>query len=78
MQRTKYAVEFKSEAVKQVIDKGHAFVDAAKRLGIGVLNRWVNKFKSQNNVSHVTLRRCKPRWSSLRRNSGGPQRSATS
>ena len=24
MQRTKYAVEFKDEAVKQVIDKGHS------------------------------------------------------
>ena len=39
MERTKYAPEFKSEAVKQVIDKGHAVVDVAKRLGIpeGVL-----------------------------------------
>jgi len=47
MQRTKYAAEFKSEAVKQVIDKGHAVVDVAKRLGIpeGVLYSWVNKFK---------------------------------
>jgi len=47
MQRTKYAAEFKSEAIKQVIDKGHAVVDVAKRLGIlkGVLYSWVNKFK---------------------------------
>jgi transposase-like protein len=39
MQRTKYAAEFKSKAVKQVIDKGHPVVDGAKRLGIpnGVL-----------------------------------------
>ena len=34
MQHTKFAAEFKSEAVKQVIDKGHAVVDVAKRLGI--------------------------------------------
>jgi transposase len=34
MQRSKYAPEFKDEAVKQVIDKGHSVVDAAKRLGI--------------------------------------------
>jgi transposase-like protein len=34
MEWTKYAAEFKSEAVKQVIDKGHAVVDVAKRLGI--------------------------------------------
>ncbi len=32
MQRTKYAPEFKDEAVKQVIDKGHSVVDVAKRL----------------------------------------------
>jgi len=32
MERTKYAVEFKSEAVKQVIDKGHAVVDVASGL----------------------------------------------
>jgi transposase len=47
MQRTKYAVEFKDEAVKQVVDKGHSVVDVAKRLGIadGVLYTWVTKFK---------------------------------
>jgi transposase len=46
MQRKKYSVEFKDEAVKQVIDKGHAVVDVAKRLGIaeGVLCSWVKKF----------------------------------
>jgi len=50
MQRTKYAAEFKSEAVKQVIDKGHAVVDVAKRLGSpeGVLYSWVNKFKKSD------------------------------
>jgi transposase-like protein len=34
MERTKYAAKLKSEAVKQVIDKGRAVVDVAKRLGI--------------------------------------------
>jgi transposase len=34
MLRTKFAVELKDEAVKQVIDKGHSVVDVAKRLGI--------------------------------------------
>ena len=50
MQRTKYAAEFKSEAVKQVIDKGHPVVAVAKRLGIpeGVLFSWVNKLKKSN------------------------------
>ena len=47
MQRTKYAPEFKDEAVKLVIDKGHSVVDVAKRLGIpdNVLYAWVSKFK---------------------------------
>jgi hypothetical protein len=29
MQRTKHTAEFKAEAVKQVVDKGHAVVDVA-------------------------------------------------
>jgi transposase len=47
MQRTKYAPEFKDEAVKQVVVRGHSVVDVAKRLGIpeNVLYTWVNKFK---------------------------------
>ena len=47
MKRTKYTSEFKEEAVKQVIDKGHTVVDVAKRLGIaeGVLYTWVSKVK---------------------------------
>ena len=32
MQRKRYSVEFKDEAVKQVIDKDHAVADVAKRL----------------------------------------------
>jgi len=35
MKRTKYTAEFKTEAVKQVTEKGHLVVDVAKRLGIG-------------------------------------------
>ena len=47
MQRTKYAREFKDEAVKQVVVRGHSVVDVAKRLGIpeNVLYTWVSKFK---------------------------------
>ena len=47
MERTKYSPEFKDEAVKQVIVRGHSVVDVAKRLGIpeGVLYTWVSKFK---------------------------------
>ena len=44
MQRTKYAVDFKDEAVKQVVDNGYFVVDVAKRLGIAddVRNTWVS------------------------------------
>jgi transposase len=58
MERTKYAVEFKSEAIKQVIDKGHADVDVAKRLGIpeGVLFGWVNKFKKSEQPQSSDLK----------------------
>ena len=47
MERTKYAPEFRNEAVKQVIVRGHSVVDVARRLGIpeGVLYTWVSKFK---------------------------------
>jgi transposase-like protein len=34
MERMKYAAEFKSKAVKQLTDKGHAVVDVEKPLGI--------------------------------------------
>ena len=56
MQRTKYSPEFKDEAVKQVIDKGHAVVDVAKRLGIteGVLYPWVSQFKKTAEPESVT------------------------
>ena len=39
MQKAKYTAEFKEEAVRQVIDRGHSVVDVAKRLGIGDGNR---------------------------------------
>ena len=47
MKRTKYTVEFKTEAVKQVTEKGYLIVDVAKRLGIGegLLYNWVRKSK---------------------------------
>ncbi len=58
MQGAKYAVEFKDEAVKQVINKGHTVVDVAKRLGIpdNVLHTWVSSSKKQTNPNPATLR----------------------
>ena len=45
--RTEYRAEFKDEAVKQVIDKGHAVLDVAMQFGVaeGVFYTWVSKFK---------------------------------
>lgn len=42
MQRSKYTVEFKSEAAKQVVDMGQTVVDVASRLGLGqgILYNW--------------------------------------
>ena len=50
MQKAKYTAEFKEEAVRQVIDRGHSVIDVAKRLGIGdgLLYTWVKKFKAAN------------------------------
>jgi transposase len=50
MQKAKYTAEFKEEAIRQVIDRGHSVIDVAKRLGIGdgLLYTWVKKFKVAN------------------------------
>jgi transposase len=58
MKRTKYTAEFKEEAVKQVIDKGHTVVDVARRLGIaeGVLYTWVSKFKKADEPESSDLK----------------------
>ena len=58
MKRAKYTAEFKEEAVKQVIDKGHTVVDVAKRLGIaeGVLYTWVSKFKKADEPESSDLK----------------------
>ena len=42
MKRTHYTAEFKAEAVKQVVEKGHCVVVIAKRLGFGegLLHHW--------------------------------------
>jgi transposase len=50
MQKANYTAEFKDEAVRQVFDRGHSFIDVAKRLGIGdgLLYTWVKKFNTVN------------------------------
>ncbi len=47
MKRTKYTAEFKLEAVKQIVDKGHSAVEVSSRLGVpvGLLYTWTRKLK---------------------------------
>lgn len=47
MKRTKYTAEFKLEAVKQIIEKGHSATEVASRLGVpvGLLYNWSRKLK---------------------------------
>jgi transposase len=47
MKRTKYTAEFKLEAVKQIIEKGHSATEVSSRLGVpvGLLYTWTRKLK---------------------------------
>ena len=47
MKRTKYTAEFKLEAVKQILEKGHSATEVASRLGVpvGLLYTWSWKLK---------------------------------
>ena len=58
MQKTKYTAEFKAEAVKQVVEKGHTVVDVAARLGLGegLLYTWVRKSKAADGTSTGDIR----------------------
>ena len=68
MQRSKYAPEFKDEAVKQVINQGHKEVDVAKRLRIpdNVLCTWVSKFKKGYQPESSDLRAMKAEVAKLK------------
>ena len=52
MKRIRYPAEFKAEAVKQVIKRGHGVVDVAKRLGMSdkSLYLWVRLAQQQQGV----------------------------
>ena len=48
----RYTAEFKSEAVRQVTDRGHGVVDVAKRLGVSdkSLYQWVRLAREQQGL----------------------------
>ncbi len=54
MKGKRYSLEFKTEAVKQVIERGHTVVEVAKRLGVSdkSLYGWVIKSKRAGGVPH--------------------------
>jgi len=47
MSGQRYALEFKDEAVKQVIDRGYTSAEVSERLGVShhSLYKWVNAVK---------------------------------
>ncbi|MBC7620706.1 MAG: transposase [Candidatus Saccharibacteria bacterium] len=53
MKRVRYPAKFKTEAVKQVTERGHEVVDVAKRLGMSdkSLYLWVRLAKDQPGTS---------------------------
>ena len=53
MSRKRYPDEFKMEAVKQVIDRGHSVADVAGRLGMTThsLYAWIKKYGADS-VEH--------------------------
>ena len=53
MSRKRYPDEFKMEAVKQVIDRGHSVADVAGRLGMTThsLHAWIKKY-GPDSVGH--------------------------
>ena len=54
MKRIRYPAEFKAEAVKQVIERGHGVVDVAKRLGMSdkSLHLWVRLSQQKQGVGN--------------------------
>lgn len=48
----RYSPEFKDEAVRQVIERGHSVAEVADRLGVSThsLYKWVNAVKPDNSA----------------------------
>tara|TARA_R110002020_G_scaffold114470_2_gene263193 strand:- start:450 stop:626 length:177 start_codon:yes stop_codon:yes gene_type:complete len=46
MSRPRYTEEFKIEAVKQVVERGHRVAEVAERLGVSghSLYHWINRY----------------------------------
>lgn len=55
MSNQRYTPEFKEEAVRQVLEKGHSVPEVAERLGVSghSLYKWVNAVKPSENVAQA-------------------------
>ena len=55
MSNQRYAPEFKDEAVRQVLEKGHSVPEVSERLGVSShsLYKWVNAVKPSENVAQA-------------------------
>jgi transposase len=54
MARERFAEEFKSEAVRQVVERGYSVADVAKRLGVSAqsLYKWVRSSQPSDDEKH--------------------------
>ena len=56
MSKQRYTPEFKDEAVRQIIDRGHSVADVSERLGVSAhsLYKWVKAVKPSKNEKDNT------------------------
>ena len=56
MSNQRYTPEFKDEAVRQVLEKGHSVPEVAERLGVSShsLYKWVNAVKPNENEAQAS------------------------
>ena len=55
MSSQRYSPEFKDEAVRQIIERGHSVAEVADRLGVSShsLYKWVNAVKPNKTEQHA-------------------------
>ncbi len=80
MKRTKYTAEFKLEAVKQILEKGHSATDVARHLGVpvGLLYTWTRKLKGLDEKPIEDVKALQAGWPNSKQSSDEPLKSATS
>lgn len=56
MSKQRYTPEFKDEAVRQIVERGHSVAEVSERLGVSAhsLYKWVNALKPSEDEKHYT------------------------